>query len=543
MTPQFEIDHQGLTPTPAPEVPGARRGGRVVLLADAPPEHVDPTQMYIGTTLGVATGLFHRTLTGYVESYDGGPRRLVGDLATDTGRSEDGGRTWTYTLREGLRFADCTPITSYDVAHAIARSFGPNGVYGPQFIQQALDPGRAYRGPEQDGPTAPGVATPDERTLVFSLPEPTPGFPFFATTTTTTPVPADRDTGADYETSWLATGPYRVREFVPGSHYLLERNPHWDPATDPIRHQYPDEVLWEFGVPRDAQTERLLDPAGADRAAVATFDVAEHRVAEVLADPELSARVVAGPSAYLQYVYINTRRVTDVDVRRALNHAFDKGTCVRLAGGDAGAERAGTILAPMVPGYRADDVYPSGEHGDPLKAKELIAGKELRPLVFAYPDTAPNAPVAPAVKAALEAAGFEIELRAVDKAAFYSLMGDADNDCDLIYGVWGPDFPDASGVFDVLFRGDRLTRGGNMNLSYFDDPEITAEIAALAQEPDRAAVAGRYADLDRRLMAEHAPVIPVYYKRQCTLYGPAVGGLFLSAQYFVPNLTRMHVLD
>ncbi|MCX3061839.1 ABC transporter substrate-binding protein [Streptomyces beihaiensis] len=541
MTHPFEIDHQGLAPTPAPEVPAARRGGRVVLLADAPPEHVDPAQMYIGTTLGVATGLFHRTLTGYIESHDGGPRRLVGDLATDTGRSTDGGRTWTYTLREGLRFEDGTPITSHDVAHAIARSFGPNGVYGPQFVQQALDPERGYRGPEQDGPYAPGVSTPDDRTLVFELSEATPGFPFFATTTTTTPVPRDRDTGADYETSWLSTGPYRVRESRPGRHILLERNPHWDPATDPIRHQYPDEVLWEFGVARDRQTERLLVPVGRDRCAVATFDVSEERVAEVEADPGLLARVVSGPSAYLQYVYVNTRRVTDVDVRRALNYAFDKGTCVRLAGGSAGAERAGTILAPMVPGHRAEDVYPSGEHGDPLKAKELLAGKELRPLVFAYPDTVPNAPVAPAVKAALEAAGFEIELRPVDKASFYSLMGEADNDCDLIYGVWGPDFPDASGVFDVLFRGDRLTRSGNMNLSYFDDPEITAEIAALAQEPDRTAAARRYADLDRRLMAEHAPVVPVYYKRQFTLYGPGVGGLFLSAQYFVPNLTRMYV--
>ena len=543
MSHQFEIDHLGESPTPAPAVPGARRGGRVTLLADAPPEHVDPTQMYIGTTLGVATGIFHRTLTGYLESPDGGTRKLVGDLATDTGVTTDGGRTWTYTLRTGLKFSDGTPITSYDVAHAVARSFSSNGVYGPQFIQQALDPERTYQGPYQDGTPAPGVTTPDARTIVFSLAEPHPGFPFLATTTTTTPVPADRDTRDGYETSWLATGPYRVRDFVPNDHYLLERNPHWDPASDPIRSQYPDEIRWEFGVARQQQTDRLLEPNAADALAVATFDVAEDRVAQVAADPELLRRVIAGPTAYLQYVYINTRRVTDVDVRRALNYAFDRGTCVDLAGGEAGAQPGTTVLAPMVPGYRHHDVYPGGPNGDPVKAKELIADKELRPLVFAYPDTDPNRPVAPAVKEALERAGFEIVLRPVDKAAFYSLMGNPDNDCDLIYGVWGPDFPDASGVFDVLFRGDRITGGGNMNLSYFDDAAITEEIARLGQEPDRAAVADGYAELDRRLMAEHAPVIPVYYKRQFTLFGPRVGGLFLSAQYFVPNLTRVHVLD
>ena len=130
----------------------------------------------------------------------------------------------------------------------------------------------------------------------------------------------------------------------------------------------------------------------------------------------------------------------------------------------------------------------------------------------------------------------------MDKSAFYSRMGCEDNDADLIFGIWGPDFPDASGVFDVLFRGDRLSRSGNMNLSYFDEASITARIDRLSREADRVAVAEQYGCLDRDLMAEHAPVIPVYYKRQFTLFGPAVSGLFLSAQYFVPNLTRVHVV-
>ncbi|AEV88366.1 Periplasmic oligopeptide-binding protein [Actinoplanes sp. SE50] len=538
---ELHIDFRGETPTPAPNAPGARPGGRLILLADAEPEHMDPAQTYIGTTLAVATALFHRTLTGYLEDPAGGPRRLVGDLATDAGRTDDGGRTWTYTLREGLKYADGRPIRAQDVAYAVARSFSPYGVYGPQFLQQALAPDGGYDGPYADGAPAPGVETPDDRTIVFRLPAPEPLFPLLATTTTTTPVPADRDTRERYETDWVATGPYRVREFVPGSHYLFERNPHWDPATDPIRSRNADEIRWEFGVDRDEQTRRLLHPAGDDVRAIATFDVAQDRVDEVLGDPELSRRVVAGPSVYLQYIYINTRRVTDVDVRRALNFAIDRETLVALAGGPAAAEPATTVLAPNIPGYRPYDAYPAGASGDPLRAKELLAGKQLRPLVFAYPDTLPNVPVAPAVKAALERAGFEIVPRAVDKAAFYSLMGDAENDCDLIYGVWGPDFPDASGVFDVLFRGDRLTAAGNMNLSYFDDPEITARLAVLSREPDRGALADAYAELDRDLMARHAPVVPVYYKRQLTLYGPAVGGLSLSAQYFVPNLTRAYV--
>ncbi|GAA3055837.1 ABC transporter substrate-binding protein [Kitasatospora albolonga] len=537
------IDHQGVVTAPAPEVPGARPGGTVTLLADAPPEHMDPAQTYIGTTLAVATALFHRSLTGYVEDPEGGVLTLVGDLATNAGRTDDGGLTWTYTLREGLAFSDGTPIGSADVAHAVARSFSELGDYGPQFIQRALDPERTYRGPGPDGRPAPGVTTPDDRTIVFRLAEPYPDFPFFAATTTTTPVPADRAPGAEYETEWLSTGPYRRGESVPGEYFVLERNPHWSPATDPIRRQYVDRIRWEFGVDRTAQTRRLAEPDADDATSIATTDVAPADILSVQIDPEKLSRVLDGPTPYAQYVYINTQRVTDLDVRRALIYAFDRESYVEAAGGSAAAEPATTVLAPMMPGHQPYDAYPAGPNGDVERAKRLIEGKEVPVLRYAFQDIAPLRKLAPVVKTALERAGFRIELVPVDRAAYYSTVGRRDTDVDLIWGVWGPDFPDPAGVMDVLFRGDRITATGNMNLSYFDVPDISRRLAELGKETDRAAAAAGYAEIDREIMTDHAPLIPVFYKRQFSLVGPEVGGLFVSALYSFPNLTRVHVLS
>ena len=542
VTPRLVIDHQGVAAGPAPEVPGATRGGSITLLADAPPEHMDPAQTYIGTTLAVATAFFHRTLTGYLEDPDSDVLTLVGDLATNAGRTNDHGLTWTYTLREGLAFEDGTPITSADVAHAVARSFSELGTYGPQFIQRALDPERTYQGPGDDNLPAPGVSTPDGRTIVFRLAEPHPDFPFFAATTTTTPVPADRDTGAGYNTAWLSTGPYRLRDAEPGEYFVLERNPHWQAASDPIRRQYVDEIRWQFGVDRAAQTRRLADVTAADTTAVATTDVAPEEILAVQVDPEKLRRVLDGPTAYAQYVYINTRRVSDPDVRRALIYAFDREAYVEAAGGPAAAEPATTILAPLIPGHRPYDAYPAGPNGDPEKAGRLLAGKTVPKLRYAFQDIAPLRRLAPVVKAGLERAGFEIELVPVDRAAYYSTVGHRDTDADLIWGVWGPDFPDAAGVMDVLFRGDRLTETGNMNLSYFDVPDVSRRLAALAKEPDRAFAAAGYAELDEEIMTEYAPLIPVFYKRQFSLVGPDVGGLFISSLYSFPNLTRVHVL-
>jgi peptide/nickel transport system substrate-binding protein len=535
------IDHSGQMPAPAPAVPGARPGGRIALLADAPPEHLDPQQVYIGTTLAVAIPFFHRTLTGYVESPDGG-LTLVGDLATNAGQTTDGGKTWTYILRPGVSFEDGTPVTAQAVAHAVARSFSEFGHYGPQFLQEILDPGRSYQGPYETGEPAPGVHTPDERTIVFTLPQPHPEFPFLAAMTTTTPVDPRHDTRERYETTWLSTGPYRVRERT-SERIVLEQNPHWDPASDPIRRRNVEEIDWQFGVDRRAQTTRLLAPSAKDSFAVATTDVAQEDIEQVESDPELMRRVLAGPTTYLQYIFINTKRVPALAIRRALNYAFDRQAYIEAAGGASAAEPSTTILAPLIPGYRHHDTYPAGPAGDPARAAELMAGEDVPELSYAFPDIAPLRKIAPVVKRALERAGFLIRLAPLDKAAYYSIVGRRDTDQDLIWGVWGPDFPDAAGVMEVLFRGDRIAEVGNMNLSYFDDPGITARLDRLAREPDRDAASAEYAAIDQELMAEHAPLIPVFYKRQFSMYGPRVEGLFLSSLYSFPNLTHVHVSD
>jgi peptide/nickel transport system substrate-binding protein len=251
--------------------------------------------------------------------------------------------------------------------------------------------------------------------------------------------------------------------------------------------------------------------------------------------------VLSGPTAYVQYIYINTRRVTDLTVRRALNYAFDRAAYIAAAGGASAADPGSTILAPLIPGHRLYDAYRAGPAGDPARAAELIAGLDVPELRYGFPDIAPLRQIAPVVKESLERAGFRIALTPLDKTAYYSTVGRRDTDMDLIWGVWGPDFPDAAGVLDVLFRGDRIAEVGNMNLSYFDDPAINARLDRLAKEPDRVAAAAEYAAIDEELMTEHAPLIPVFYKRQFSLHGPTVDGLFLSSLYSFPHLTRVHV--
>ena len=88
-------------PVPAPAVEGAKKGGTLNLLDVSDFEHLDPVRTYVNVA-SVFSRLIYRTLTTYYQDPKTGQTSLVGDMATDTGTASDGGKVWTFTLRDGL---------------------------------------------------------------------------------------------------------------------------------------------------------------------------------------------------------------------------------------------------------------------------------------------------------------------------------------------------------------------------------------------------------------------------------------------------------
>jgi len=82
---------------------------------------IDPGETYYGYSWNLLRN-FARTLVMFKPAPGKKGLELVPDLATDLGKSSDGGKTWTYTLQQGLKFEDGSPITSKDVAYAVLRS-------------------------------------------------------------------------------------------------------------------------------------------------------------------------------------------------------------------------------------------------------------------------------------------------------------------------------------------------------------------------------------------------------------------------------------
>jgi peptide/nickel transport system substrate-binding protein len=527
---------------PAPAVPGAKPGGKVIVHYLADFDHLDPAQNFAAQAQIVGR-LMYRSLTAFRE-YADGRRELVGDLATNTGVTNDGGKTWTFTLRDGITYEDGRPITSQDIAYGIARSFSPALPNGAKYIQQwlvnDLKYNATYKGPYDGGAQSPpNVETPDAKTIVFKFAKPHPDMPFAGTLPTSTPVPKDKDTKVDYDNRPFASGPYKIAAYDRGQRIVFVKNDKWNANSDPIRHQFPDTIQFAFNTSGTLLSERVLADQGEDAASLLWAAVTPDVLPRVLNDPAVRARTVQGPSIYVWYLAINNIRVPDLTVRQALNVAFDRAGFVKLYNSDY-ADPATTILSPSVAGYSAYNAYDGGVGGDTAKARAMLGGKKV-PLVYAYSNTSRQQKFAAFIKANLDAAGFEITLQPQPGEQFITTIAKKDNPYDLYLQGWGADWPSGSTVIPPILDGRTIQAEGNQNYSYFNDAGVNARIDSILAEPDLAKAAPMWGALDRMIMEKHAPMVPAFYQKWLGLFGSKIGGAYVSPSYGTTALDNIFV--
>ncbi|MBR7839850.1 ABC transporter substrate-binding protein, partial [Actinospica durhamensis] len=106
---------------PAKEVTGAKSGGFINVYMQSDLTHMDPGQIYVSDA-GQFSNLIHRGLTNFQEDKDGN-LTVVGDIATDSGQSSEGGKVWTYKLKDCIKDEAGNEITSADVRHTIERLY------------------------------------------------------------------------------------------------------------------------------------------------------------------------------------------------------------------------------------------------------------------------------------------------------------------------------------------------------------------------------------------------------------------------------------
>jgi peptide/nickel transport system substrate-binding protein len=520
--------------------PSDATGGTIRMANSGDWDSLDPADMYYAYEWNFVR-LYGRSLMMFKSAPGAEGATLVPDLAEKAGTPNADSTQWTYTLRQGVKFEDGTPVTSKDVKYAVERSLDkttfPNG---PTYFKDFLDV-QGYTSPYQDpSPDKLGlkaIDTPDDRTIVFKLAKPFSGFDYFAQLPATIPVPQAKDTGSKYKEHVVSTGPYMFETNDLGKSFTLVRNPNWDQATDPNRKPLPDRIEVALNVNSDDIDNRLV--SGDLDVAIEGSGVGPAAQGRILADQTLKANTDNALQARSWFTSVNgeVAPFDNIHCRRAVQYAYDRTGYQRAYGGATGGDIATNLMPPVIPGAEQFDLYPSaGNTGDLAKAKDELT-QCGQPNGFttgiSYRSERPKEKAtAEALQQSLARVGINLEIKPyplVDYLKLYAGKPDfakANNLGLMVYG-WGADWPDGFGFLSQIVdsRVIRAT-GGNSNLSV-RDPEVDTLVDKAVTTADDAGRQKAWVDVDKKVM-DDAYILPGIWAKGLLYRPPALTNVFIT---------------
>ena len=511
---------------------GENSGGTLTIFTTGEEMSFDPatSQNLAITTLGLTA----RRLTAWKTSADA-PTELIPDLATDVGTPTDDGATWTFTLQEGLKFEDGSPITAATVKYGLERSFASELTGGLTYHKVLLEGGQDYSGPFSDE-HLDSIETPDDLTLVFHLNRPYGDFGWIASTPAFAPVPEDSGEPETYATAPVTSGPYRLESYAPGSRAVLVRNENWDAATDEARTGGPDQI--EFALAQDASVVAqsiIADRADSQTAFLASF-VPTAQLVQAQNDPNVGDRLVTSGPGALEYLALNTESeaLQDVAVRRAIQYAVDKQAYLTSKGGEISGDYATTLITPGIAGREEYSLYSDEPAGDPEEAARLLEAAGVEELDLRLVITDDQTGAAEAIQQGLARAGITVTIQPLDDNAYSSEVTAGDGSAyDLVLSSWQPDVPSPNANLTPLFDSSQIG-SGNYNLARYDNPDVDAAILEASSTIDPDEAHAKWAAVDRQIL-EESPVVPLIYSKNSFIHGSAVENFVIGEFPAYPN--------
>jgi peptide/nickel transport system substrate-binding protein len=524
--------------------PTDKKGGTLRFGITSDWDSVDTGDTYYGLSWDFLRN-YARTLVSFKAAPGDQGNQLVGDLATGLGKPSADNKTWTYTLRDGIKFEDGTPITSKDIKYAVARQLDkntfPNGpTYFNDFLANVPANYSVYKDKNLDDLKA--IDTPDDKTIVFHLNKPFAAFDYFAQLPATAPVPVAKDTGTKYKEHVIASGPYKFSVYQPGKRIELVRNDKYDPKTDPDtgRRELPDKITVEIGVNATDLDNRLM--AGDLDIDLAGTGVQAQAQGKILADPTLKAKTDNVVSARTSYTQINSdvAPFNNIDCRKAVIFAYDKTGYQRAYGGNIGADIATGLLPPVVPGFQEMDLYnaKSKPQGDVDSAKAELAkcgqpnGFETN--ISYRPERPKEKAAAESMQQALAKVGIKANLKGYPQGDYFKLYaGKPDfakaNGLGLMVMSWGADWPDGFGFLQQIVDSRVIRPAGNTNLG-IKLPEVDKLMDQALSENDKTKREAIWGQIDKTVM-ENAQVIPGIWNKSLLFRPDTVSNIFVNNGY------------
>ena len=443
---------------------------------------------------------------------------VVPDIARTWEMSKDG-KTYTFHLRDDVKFQNGQSVTARDFKYSWERACSPatGSSTAGTYLSDIVGVKEVISGQANE---ISGVTVVNDYTLQVKIIAPRSYFLYRLTYPVAFVVDEENvNTGKEWWRQPNGTGPFKLKEWLVGSRLILERNSIFHGQTANI-----GEVSFQMlsGLPMN-----LYETGDIDAAEVSYLYI------DKVTDPAGSfyEQLVITPELSFYYLGINsaTPPFDDPDIRKAFSLALDKDKLVSLVFHDT-LQKASGIIPPGISGF--NDALQSAEF-DVAKAKELIQQSKYGDAANLPQITLTTAGEGGAAANWLQAVvyqwrenlGVDVQIRTLEPQRYYYALK---QEKDQLYDMgWIADYPHQQDFLDVLFRtGSEINYGGYSN-SAFDNLLDQAAI-----ETDTAKSMILYQEAEQLLISDTA-CIPLWFGQNYTLVKPYVKGYQPSPLGFV----------
>lgn len=451
------------------------------------------------------------------------------------------GRTYTFTIRNGLKFSDGTPVTAQDFAYSINRSLAPEfASFGaPAQLGHILG---AQEVIEKKAKTAKGIQVIDERTLQIELDEPRAYFLSQLAYVYTFVVPPKliAEKGKNWQEYAVGTGPFRLKKWSHKKELVLESNPYY----------------WR-GIPKVANVRliffKTIEEAyqSYQRNEVDIIGDGESNVpAKYLAKLKNSPDLKVAPALTVWYVGFNNQHspFDNVQVRQALALATDK----RLLSQSLPADTIIPTDRILPKGLGGSEKLVEGQAFNPSAAQAALrlagyfGGQDLPEITLTYGKTGEVPLVAETLKKTWEdSLGVKVKLAELSLENFIKQMDltyqkpKSAQALQLYISVWGADYPDPQNFLSQQLHSKSPNNNGHWSDKEFDRLVEQADQMGEQQKADERFDLYQKAE---RIALEKVGWLPLYNPRTSILVRPTVKGLVLNPSGLTaPNWAEVRV--
>jgi peptide/nickel transport system substrate-binding protein len=474
-----------------------KAGGKVTVLMGTAPDYLDP-QLGYTTQSAEATWISYLGLYTYAHANgtDGG--KVIPGLATDYPQITNNGKTYTMTLRQGLKYSNGQPVKASDFRYTIQRAIKtPWG--GKSFYTTYIDGASDFD--KGKASTISGIKADDASgKITINLTQPYGAFLNLLSFPSSGLVPTGTKIANLSNNPPPGVGPYIIKNVVPNRSFDVVRNPNWTANTVPGVPAGKVDVTVKIASNTQTEAEQVLNNE-AD-----VFDWGDQLPPSLLAQVQAKAkdRYAKQNTISTFYFFLNTKTkpFNNQLAREAVNYAVDRRALSRLNGGNF--KPTCYFLPEGLPGHPTSPCPYGDPNGAPdvAKAKQLVqqSGMAGTPVTVWGETRSPRKEFVSYFTQVLNQIGFKAKSKIIADAQYFPTIGNLKLNPQTGFADWNQDFPNPSDFY-LLMDKNTIQPTNNQNFSQVDDPHIQSELAVLNQvTPDKlTTVADRWQKLDEYL--------------------------------------------